>query len=245
VIVSVAGGWRLNLMKPPFMKRSSVIIALIFAIGISCVILFAEFSSKAVSKKNNFTRRAPIALAEELADSTPLPDSLATFDTLLVAHKSTYRMGLYAKGKLLKTYFIALGQEPLGHKTQQGDNHTPEGVYKIIQKARGPFEGAYAAYLGVAWMRLNYPNNADAINGFKKGLITEAQKNAIINANNAGKEPPKNTKLGGGIGIHGWNGSWPGDDQQNLTWGCISMQNPDLDELYKRVPVGTTIVIWP
>ncbi len=178
------------------------------------------------------------------ADSL-LPDSLASIDTLLVAHKSQYRMRLYAKGKLLKTYVIGLGQEPLGHKQQQGDNRTPEGTYRIIQKSRGPFEGGYAHYLGVAWMRLNYPNNADAIAGFGKGLITEKQKNAIIAANNAGKEPPKTTKLGGGIGIHGWYGEWPGDDKQNLTWGCISVQNTELEDLYKRVPLGTMVVILP
>ncbi len=178
-------------------------------------------------------------------DSLPLPDSLAKIDTLLIAHKSNYRMHLYAKGKFLKTYIIALGQSPLGHKVQQGDNHTPEGMYKIIQKSRGPFYGDAAAYFGVAWMRLNYPNNADALNGLKKGLITEAQKNAIIKANNAGMEPPKNTKLGGGIGIHGWYGNWPGDDNQNLTWGCISIQNEELNDLYSKVPVGASILILP
>lgn len=194
-----------------------------------------------VSMRNEFAAYE----AGELTDSLPLLDSLAKIDTLLIAHKSNYRMQLYAKGKWLKTYIIALGQSPLGHKVQQGDNRTPEGMYKIIQKSRGPFYGDASAYFGVAWMRLNYPNNADAINGFKKGLITEAQKNAIIKANNAGMEPPKNTKLGGGIGIHGWYGSWPDDDQQNLTWGCISVQNEELNDLYKKVPVGTSILILP
>jgi lipoprotein-anchoring transpeptidase ErfK/SrfK len=94
-------------------------------------------------------------------------------------------------------------------------------------------------------MRLNYPNNADAISGFSKKLITEAQKNAIIKANNAGKEPPKTTKLGGGIGIHGWYGDWPGSDRQNLTWGCISVQNAQLEDLYGRVGLQTRVVIYP
>lgn len=198
--------------------------------------------NKTAPAKKSINKKA-INYFSENSDSLSLPDSLAKIETLLIATKSDYRMKLYAKGKLLKTYRIALGQSPLGHKEMQGDNRTPEGTYKIIQKSRGPFSGDYAHYLGVAWMRLNYPNNADAINGFKKGLITEAQKNAILKANDAGKEPPKNTKLGGGIGIHGWYGSWPGDDKQNLTWGCISMQNNDLDDIYGRVPLGTTIVI--
>ncbi|CAN5160797.1 hypothetical protein BH09BAC5_BH09BAC5_23990 [soil metagenome] len=192
---------------------------------------------ESVYSKNQFSK------LNSRKDTFLLPDSLSAIDTLLIAYKSNYRMKLFAKGKLLKTYIIGLGQEPNGHKVQQGDNRTPEGEYKIIQKSRGPFYGAYANYLGDAWMRINYPNNTDAENGFKKGLIFANEKEAIIKANNAGNEPPKNTKLGGGIGIHGWSGKWPGDDKQNLTWGCISLQNEELDDLYQRVPVGTTIVI--
>lgn len=183
---------------------------------------------------------------ENTTDSLPaLPDSLANEDTVLVAWKHLYRLRIYHNGRPEKTYVIGLGQEPIGHKQMQGDNRTPEGDYRIIQKSRGPFEGDYAQYLGVAWMRLNYPNNADAIAGYQKKLITEAQKNAIVKANNAGKEPPKTTKLGGGIGIHGWWGEWPGNDRQNLTWGCISVQNTELDDLYKRVSVGNRIIVYP
>jgi hypothetical protein len=179
-------------------------------------------------------------------DSLPsLPDSLKQIDTLLVAWKSKYRMRLFHKGDVVKTYIIALGQSPIGHKQKQGDNRTPEGVYFIIQKSRGPFSGDYSQYLGDAWMRLNYPNNADALNGFYTGLITEAQKNAILKANNEGKEPPKNTALGGGIGFHGWWGEWPGNDRQDLTWGCISLQNKELLDLYDRVRVKTEVVIFP
>ncbi len=175
----------------------------------------------------------------------PLPDSLSNEDAVLVAWKSRYRMGLYSKGKLEKIYVIGLGKKPLGHKQMQGDNRTPEGEYRITQKSRGPFSGPYAQFLGVGWLRINYPNNTDAVNGFQKGLITEQQKNDIIAAEKSGKEPPKNTKLGGGIGIHGWWGEWPGKDRQNLTWGCISVQNSQLDELYRHVNVGTKLVIYP
>lgn len=175
-----------------------------------------------------------------------LPIALADEAAVLVAWKSRYRMGLYERGKLVKSYVIGLGQSPLGHKESQGDNRTPEGEYRIIQKSRGPFNGGpYSQYLGVAWLRINYPNEADAINGFRKGLITKGQKDAIIKANQTGKEPPKSTRLGGGIGVHGWRGNWPGEDRQNLTWGCISMQNPQLDDLYRQVGVGTRVVIYP
>lgn len=223
------------------MRKPIFILLLLSGIAIFLSACFSETKAELPSKiaMQDFTD-----ITEK--DSLPaLPDSLAKEDTVIVAWKSRYRMRIYHKGKPVKTYIIGLGQEPIGHKQQQGDNRTPEGDYKIIQKSRGPFEGAYAHYLGVAWMRLNYPNSADAINGFKKKLITEAEKNAIIKANKAGKEPPKTTKLGGGIGIHGWYGEWPGTDKQNLTWGCISVQNTELEDLYKRVKVGVRVVVFP
>jgi hypothetical protein len=173
-----------------------------------------------------------------------LADSLEKVDTLLVAYKSKYRMQLYYSGKLIKTYIIGLGQEPVGHKQQQGDNRTPEGNYRIIQKTVGPFDGSNP-YLGNRWMRLNYPNNADAKAGLEKKLITQSEYNKIVAANKAGTEPLKTTKLGGGIGIHGWYGSWPGDDEQDLTWGCITMQNSEVEDLYGRVKLQTRIVIYP
>lgn len=222
----------------------SFLLFLLIPAGI--IYLFADAKSARNTTAEKLSRDELIRTTAVSADSLPaLPDSLAADDTILVAWKSQYRMRLYHKGKPVKNYIIGLGQQPTGHKQMQGDNRTPEGDYKIIQKSRGPFAGDYSQYLGVAWMRINYPNNADAINGFNKKRITEAQKNAIIKANNSGKEPPKNTKLGGGIGIHGWWGEWPGDDQQNLTWGCISVQNPELDDLYRRVNLGTRIVIFP
>ncbi len=175
-----------------------------------------------------------------------LPDSLKDVDTLLVAYKSKYRMQLFNKGTLIKTYIIGLGQEPIGHKQQQGDNRTPEGDYTIIQKTVGPFgdEGSNP-WLGTRWMRINYPNNSDAKAGLAKSFITQEEYNKIISANKNGTEPLKTTKLGGGIGIHGWNGAWPGDDEQDVTWGCITMQNAEIEDLFGRVRLQTRIVVYP
>lgn len=175
----------------------------------------------------------------------PIPEELADEPTVLVAWKSRYRMGLYNKGELVKTFVIGLGQTPVGHKVRQGDNRTPEGDYRVIQKTRGPFRGRYGRYLGVGWMRLNYPNEQDAESGFAQGLISETEKEQIIAANRDGREPPKSTRLGGGIGIHGWWGSWPGEDRQDLTWGCLTLQNRQMEELFRRIEVGTRVMIYP
>ena len=40
-------------------------------------------------------------------------------------------MELLSKGKVLRSYAIALGGNPVGHKQQQGDERTPEGRYVL------------------------------------------------------------------------------------------------------------------
>lgn len=169
----------------------------------------------------------------------------ANEENILLAIKTDYQMHHYKKGVLHKTYEIALSQNPQGHKDQQGDNRLPEGQYRIIQKSRGPFGGNVAEYFGTGWMRINYPNNFDAALGLSKKYISKSEYNKIVAANNAGKEPSKHTKLGGGIGIHGWKGEWSLTGDRNLTWGCISMLNSDLNTFYTEVPLQTPIIIWP
>ncbi len=57
-------------------------------------------------------------------------------------------------------------------------------------------------------------------------------------------EPPKNTALGGGIGIHGWlEEDWDNSENRNLTWGCIVMHNKDIEELYDKIPLKTKLII--
>lgn len=234
------------------MRRKWIFISLLGICSLSAVVVWPRLSDSA----RNYISKIPVKAGTYVegkfngtyanADKSlpPLPDSLTNIDTLLIAWKSQYRMQLYYKGKLQKTYIIGLGQEPIGHKQQQGDNKTPEGNYRIIQKTVGPFTGGgSSAWLGTRWMRLNYPNNADAKSGLDRKLISRDEYNRIVAANKVGNEPPKNTKLGGGIGIHGWNGSWPGEDQQDLTWGCISLQNDQVEDLYDRVGLQTRVVI--
>lgn len=55
----------------------------------------------------------------------PLPAD-SPVDKLLV-EKSKRRMTVFSQGKVLKTYKIALGASPAGHKQFEGDGKTPEG----------------------------------------------------------------------------------------------------------------------
>mgnify|MGYP002358680624 CR=1 FL=1 len=73
--------------------------------------------------------------------------------TSIQVHKADRKMYLLHEGKVLKTYKIALGGVPVGHKQFEGDGKTPEGTYFISH--RNP-TSTYHLSLGVS-----YPNDDD------------------------------------------------------------------------------------
>ena len=46
-----------------------------------------------------------------------------------------------------------------------------------------------------------------------------------------------------GFGIHGTDKPSVNAHQIDWTWGCISLQNPDIEDLVTLVPVGTLVLI--
>jgi murein L,D-transpeptidase YafK len=122
-------------------------------------------------------------------------------------------------GTLLKTYHqIALGTRPIGDKVREGDRRTPEGEFYVARKV--PNSDYHKALL------ISYPNIEDAKRGLTEGLINKIQSKKIIDSINKCKTPPQNTKLGSYLEIHG---SGKGRD---WTWGCIGLDNSEIDELY-------------
>ena len=57
-------------------------------------------------------------------------------DRVVVA-KSERTLTLFAQGKVIRTYKVALGGTPVGAKVQQGDHKTPEGHY-ILDRRNEP-----------------------------------------------------------------------------------------------------------
>ncbi|MCC6370629.1 MAG: L,D-transpeptidase family protein, partial [Bacteroidia bacterium] len=104
--------------------------------------------------------------------------------------------------------------------------------------------GDYKAYFGPAWLRISYPNSYDAEAAYARKKISKANYNAIVSKNKKRQQPPANTGIGGGIGIHGWDGDWP-ESTRHLTWGCVSMKNKELSRFYYLIPVGSSIYIVP
>ena len=162
---------------------------------------------------------------------------------LLLVHQDSYKMRLYQTGKLLGEYDISLGQGK-GQKRVQGDNKTPKGMYFVIYKHRGKFDGDYGMYYGGHWIKINYPNKYDAARGKAEGLIT-AQQETKIGASWELRAPSvESTALGGGIGFHGWIKEWDNRGPRHLSWGCVVMHIDDISRLYERIPEGTMVVIF-
>lgn len=213
----------------------------------SLIDLPPEFWPSAEGKTEDWVRQNYESPSEFIRSHRALLDPAAE-PLVLVVVKHRYRMYVLQRGALTKTYEVALSQSPLGHKERAGDNRLPEGEYRICEKTKGPFGRTpwWNAFLGPAWLGINYPNVHDAKGALARKLISRADHDAIVAAARRNGTPPKGTRLGGGIGIHGWlESDWREDGGRDLTWGCISMHNADLEAFFNTVPLGTAILIRP
>jgi murein L,D-transpeptidase YafK len=73
--------------------------------------------------------------------------------TQIQVHKADRKMYLLHNDRVLKTYDVALGFEPRGHKQFEGDGKTPEGQYFISYK--NPQSDFHLS------LKISYPNEAD------------------------------------------------------------------------------------
>ncbi|WP_085950222.1 L,D-transpeptidase [Geotalea daltonii] len=65
-------------------------------------------------------------------ESKPLAAGVVA-DRILI-EKGPRRLTLFRQGKPLKSYEVALGRNPQGKKTEEGNCRTPEGIYTIDSK---------------------------------------------------------------------------------------------------------------
>lgn len=163
--------------------------------------------------------------------------SLPLKNVKIIVAKSKRKLFVYSGNEILKSYNIGLGPKPNGFKVMLNDGKTPEGTYYINQK----MENGLPARLGSRWIRISYPNYDDAVRGLKLKLVDEQTVRAVSEAMRKRGVPPQETKLGGGIGLHG-GGPTP---MKNFTRGCIGLTNKDISEIYPYIGIGTLVVIKP
>ncbi len=163
-------------------------------------------------------------------------------ETLVLVEEEGHRARIFKKGKLQRELEVGFGQSP-GRKRIQGDLKTPKGMYFVVSKYKGAFTGRYGAYYGGHWIKINYPNRYDADFGVAQGIISKAQQKRIGRRWRKRRLTSQKTKLGGGIGFHGWIGPWSLEDGARLSWGCVVMHNRDIRRVYDDIPVGAMVVL--
>lgn len=146
-------------------------------------------------------------------DVPPLASLTADYVELV---KSKRRLRLFADGRILAEYDVALGFTPEGHKRAQGDGRTPEGLYTIDR--RNP-ESAFHLSLGIS-----YPSPEDRSRAAAAGL--DPGGDIFIHGQ------PNGSRDGARI-----KGDW--------TNGCIAVTDKEMRQIWSRVPTGIPIAILP
>jgi murein L,D-transpeptidase YafK len=151
-----------------------------------------------------------------------LGENIARDRISILVEKSQYRLTVFYKLQPVKSYPIVLGTSPIGDKLAEGDRKTPEGIYRI--RSLYP----HSSWSKFIW--LDYP--------------TSQSWREHLQAKLTGKLNWSST-IGGEIGIHGVPIQKDSliDERSNWTWGCISLKNRDVDEIYKFVGNGTVVEI--
>ncbi|MBN2493491.1 MAG: peptidoglycan DD-metalloendopeptidase family protein [Deltaproteobacteria bacterium] len=163
--------------------------------------------------------------------------------TLVLVDQASYRMRLYRLGQLVAAYEVGFGQGQ-GRKRRRGDLRTPKGMYFVVSKRKGHFGGDFGAYYGGHWIKLNYPNLFDAAWGRRQDLVSSRVESEIGTAWARRQPTSGKTRLGGGIGFHGWIAEWEDGGPRHLSWGCIVLHNRDMPSFYKQVSKGAMVVIF-
>ncbi|TKB46823.1 L,D-transpeptidase family protein [Thalassotalea mangrovi] len=135
---------------------------------------------------------------------------------LVRVDKSENAMFLIRNGEIVRRYHVALGENPKGHKMQQGDERTPEGRYTL------DYVKEDSAYYRA--MHISYPNDDDLSSARERGV--SAGGFIMIHGQRNGME-----KLA------------PITQQYNWTDGCIALTNEEMDEFMALVDIGTPIEI--
>ena len=153
---------------------------------------------------------ATLAMAAPSASATPLQA-----DTIWI-QKTERKLHLVSNHKVVRTFPISLGQNPLGHKRREGDSRTPEGLYTIA--ARRPVSAYYRA------LEISYPSPIDR----HLAAAREVPPGGQIMIHGEPDDPLKKIAL-----------------KKDWTQGCIALANRHMRVVWQATAPGTRVVIEP
>jgi murein L,D-transpeptidase YafK len=117
-----------------------------------------------------------------------------------------------------------LGNSSYGAKVYQGDLRTPEGVYRISTKRPH-----------ARWSRFMFLSYANAEDRDRNAIALSVGRVPMIDGHAPG--------IGGAGGIHGTDREDSNVRGDDWTWGCVSLMNQHIAELYDLIPIGTPVLI--
>lgn len=158
--------------------------------------------------------RPAVSVVEEVPDEKAPLGWARDEEWFVVVKRSCRTVSVYRKGEWVRTFHdVSFGRNP-GDKLYEGDRKTPLGLYRMVGRRRHP-----------RWSRfilLDYPNLRDL---------------EVHAASSAPKGP------GSQIGIHGSDEPILNRGGVDWTYGCISLLDEDVREIYSTVPQGTLVLI--
>ena len=136
----------------------------------------------------------------------------------VVVRKNDRKLELIRDREVLKSFDIALGLEPAGHKRQEGDSRTPEGRYRLIE--RNTDSDFFLSIL------ISYPNADDRRTARAAGVSPGGQ----IMIHGQPNRPKHNEEF---YRLTDW------------TDGCIAVSNSDMVDIWLMTDADTPITILP
>jgi len=136
----------------------------------------------------------------------------------VVVLKKERTLQLLNQGKVIRTYKVALGGDPVGPKTRQGDHKTPEGVY--VLNSRNSHSQFYKS------IHISYPSTSDRAAARQNGVSPGGD--VFVHG-----LPNGYRYVGGAHRLKDW------------TDGCIAVTDQEMDEIWSAVADGTLIEIRP
>jgi murein L,D-transpeptidase YafK len=156
------------------------------------------------------------SIPRESFSGIPIPEGV--FCDRIVIQKNSRAMTLYRGTEAIKTYRIALGGNPVGHKEFEGDQKTPEGIYSI--SGRNPKSSYHLS------LRISYPNEADIAHA--QALEKSPGGDIMIHG-----QPNGYTATGEALQLTDW------------TAGCLAVTDSEIEEIWRVIPDGTPVEIRP